>query len=564
MIESSILPLELMLVVVTATVLAIVAKKLKQPVLLAYIITGLVLGPVLLDIVGETQTLTLISELGLGFLLFLVGIEMNLSEIKDLLKPITIIAVGQTILQTGLAFIVPLALGFGLFETFIIALCTVFGATPVIVKILTEKDELTSLPGRLDVGVLVLQDIYLILIVALINSGSLTQPEQIVGTLVKIVGLIAVIGVFSLLTSRYVLDDLFRKIAENRHAFFIHAVAWAFLLISVAEYLGLSVEVGAFLAGLGLGQVPYREEIKERMRPLIDFFMVIFFSTLGLTLTVENLTAYWHEAVIASVIMMIGNFLIMFYLIDRMKFTPRTSFIGSINMTQVSEFSLVVGALAVQQNYIGNDILGYISLMALFTIGTSTYLINYNKEIHQKVEHLLERFKSEEKKDVEVEAFSDHAVIVGYDRRAKKVCEVLQKRHDVLVIDNNPENTEELSNSSFEYIYGDFIHGEIRKGAKMEEASFIISFTNEFNVNLQIMEERTENAIKILSSQGIEDASELYEMGADYVIIDNILSADRLSDYIEIYLEDREVFIQEINSLEEELRTKKGEDLSPN
>ena len=561
MITATSLPIQFMLVVVTATVLAVIARKLKQPVLLAYLVTGLVLGPVLLGIVGETQALTLMSELGLGFLLFLVGIEMNLDEIRELLKPISIIAVGQTILQTGLAFVVPLALGFGLFETFIIALCTVFGATPVIVKILTDKDELKTLPGKLDVGVLVLQDIYLILIVALINSGSLTQPDQILGTLVKIVALIGFIGLLSLMASRYVLDDIFKRIADNRHAFFIHTVAWAFLLISTAEFLGLSVEVGAFLAGLGLGQVPYREEIKERVRPLTDFFMVIFFSTLGLTLTVENLTAYWQEALIASAVLMIGNFLIMFYLIDRMKFTPRTSFIGSINMTQVSEFSLVVGALAVQQNYISNDILGYISLMALFTIGTSTYLINYNKEIYQKIEHLLQRFESEEKKDIEIQAFKDHAVIIGFDETARKICKTLNKEHDVLVIDNNPDNTEELSKSPYEYIYGDFKHGEIREGANIEEASFVVSFSSERNVNLRILEERDEETVTIVSAARLEDATEFYDIGADYVIIENVLAGNRVGEYLELYLEDRELFKKEVKSELEHIR---GEDLSQN
>ena len=558
---NNMLPFELMLVVVTATVLAVIARKLKQPVLLAYLLTGLVLGPALLNIVGETQTLTLMSELGLGFLLFLVGIEMNLDEIKELLRPISVIAVGQTILQTGLAFVVPLALGFGLFETFIIALCTVFGATPVIVKILTEKDELKSLPGKLDVGVLVLQDIYLILIVALINSGSLTQPDQILGTLVKIVAMIGFIGLLSLMASRYVLDDVFKRIADNRHAFFIHAVAWAFLLISTAEFLGLSVEVGAFLAGLGLGQVPYREEIKERMRPLTDFFMVIFFSTLGLTLSVENLQAYWIEAIIASLVMMIGNFLIMFYLIDRMKFTPRTSFIGSINMTQVSEFSLVVGALAVQQGYVGNDILGYISVMAVFTIGLSTYLINYNKEIYQKIEHLLEWLESEEKKDIEISQLENHAVIIGYDEISEKICRTLEKEHDILVIDRNPDNTEVLSRSPYEYIYGDFKHGEIREGANLAGAEFIISFSDERRINLKVLEEQTENAVKIVSATRLEEASEFYDMGADYVIIENILAGNRVGEYLELYLEDEELFHREIKSELEHIR---GEEQSQN
>lgn len=550
-----------MLVIVTATILAVVARKLKQPVLLAYLVTGLVLGPALLDIVGETQTLTLMSELGLGFLLFLVGIEMNLEDIKEILKPISIIAVGQTILQTGLAFVVPYALGFGLFETTIIALCTVFGATPVIVKILTEKDELQSLPGKLDVGVLVLQDIYLILIVALINSGSLTQPDQILGTLVKIIGLIGVIAVLSLLSSRYILDDVFKRIADNKHAFFVHGIAWAFLFISIAEYLGLSVEVGAFLAGLGLGQIPYREELRERIRPLTDFFMVIFFSTLGLTLSIDNLQAYWVEAVIASGVMMIGNFLIMFYLIDRMKFTPRTSFIGSINMTQVSEFSLVVGALAVQQGYIGNDILGYISVMALLTISISTYLINYNKEIYQKIEHLLEWLESKEKKDIEIDQIEDHAVIIGYDEIAEKICKKLHRENEILVIDKSPENTQKLAESPYEYIYGDFKHGEIREGSNLEDAAFAISFSDERNINLKLLEEELEDCVKIVTAESLEDATEFYDLGADYVILENILAGNRIGEYLELYLEDEELFIEEVKS---ELQHIQGEEESQN
>ena len=559
MIENTVLPLQFMLVIVAATIFGVIARKLKQPVILAYLITGLVLGPTLLNIAKETQTITLMSELGLGFLLFLVGIEMNIEEIREILKPVSIIAVGQTILQTGLAFIVPLALGFGLFETFIIALCTVFGATPVIVKSLTEKDELKSLPGKLDVGVLVLQDIYLILVLALVSSGSLTQPDKILITLVEILAMIGLIAVISIASSRYILDDLFRRISDNRHAFFIHGVAWAFLFISISEFLGLSVEVGAFLAGLSLGQIPYREELKERIRPLTDFFMVIFFSTLGLTLTADNLMAYWQEAVIASVVMMVGNFLIMFYLIDHQKFTPKTSFIGSINMTQVSEFSLVVGALAVAEGYIGSDILGYISLMAVLTIGASTYLITYNHEIYRKVEHLLERYRSEEKSDIDVKSLEDHAVVVGYDNLGKNICKRLSEEHELLVIDKDASNIDELAESDYEYIYGDFKHGEIREGANLQKAKYIISFSKEKQVNIRILEERSRDTVVIVKADNFEDASEFYDMGADYVIIENVLAGNRISEYVDLYLEDTELFMKEVDA-----ETNRGEEESQN
>jgi Kef-type K+ transport system membrane component KefB len=536
---------DLALIIVTATLLAFLARKTGQPTIIAYIATGLVLGPVMFDLVVESEMTHLMSELGLGFLLFLLGIEMNLKELEDLLKPIANIAIWQTVLQTGFAFLIPLLLGFSFLETLVIALCTVFGATPVIVKLLTDKDEISSLPGRIDVGVLILQDIYLIIILALFSADSLTSASQIGFQLVKIFSLIGLIGGFSYLSAQYFLPKLFKRIADNKHAFFVHGIAWAFLFISLALALDLSIEVGAFLAGLGLGQMPYRNELKERVRPLTDFFIVIFFSSIALTLETSNLYAYWLEAVVASVLLMIGNFMIMFYLINRLGFDAETSFLGSINMTQVSEFSLVVGGLAVTQGYIGNDILGYLSLMALMTMTASTYLINYNREIFEKVEHLLERFDSES--NYEASKLENHAVVVGYDNLAMNAVSELEKFYeDVVVVDRNPENVEELEISEHEYIYGDITHGEVRKNSGLKRADFVISFVPDMNINKQVLRSSKEDATRILKARNFEEASELYELGAHYVIIKNTLSGDKLGEQLKLYFEDRDLFLEEV------------------
>lgn len=535
------------LLIVTATVLSFIARKSNQPTIIAYIFTGLLLGPVMFNLVSDSGLVALMSELGLGFLLFLLGIEMNIEDIREILRPVTNIAILQTVLQTSLAFILPLVLGFSLTETVIIALCTVFGATPVIVKLLTDKDEITTLPGKIDVGVLILQDIYLVIILALFSAESLTNPVEIGFTLSKILGLMAAVAGLSLLSSKYILPVLFKRVAENRHAFFIHGIAWAFLFISLTMELNLSVEVGAFLAGLGLGQIPYRDELKERVRPLTDFFMVVFFSSIGLQLTSNNLLVYWKEAVIASIVLMIGNFLIMFYLIDRENFTPETSFLGSINMTQVSEFSLVVGGLAVSQGYVNTDILGYLSLMALLTMSTSSYLINYNREIYERAKPYLERFESEDKEDVELQKFENHAVIVGYNNMVERILPVLKQEYgDVIVVDRNTENTDNLSRKDVEYIYGDFKHGEIRKSCNLKNAAFVLSISPNLNVQHQIMNDTSQEATRFLEAQTFEEAAELYERGAEYVIIENMVTADKVADYLDLYIEDPEVFKEEV------------------
>lgn len=546
-IESALLSPSFAIIIISAAVLAFIAKKTKQPPLIAYLFTGILIGPVFLNLVSETTLINTLSELGLGFLLFLIGIEMKIEDIRKILKPVTRIAILQTILQTSLAFVIPYLLGFTLMETIIIALCTVFGATPVIVKLLSEKDELSTLPSKIDVGVLILQDIYLIVILALFSSGSLGNPGQIGFTLVKILFLIGIIAVLSLSSSKYLLPKVFKKVADNQHIFFIYGITWAFAFITLAQSMGLSVEVGAFLAGLGLGQIPYNRELEERIRPLTDFFMIIFFSTIGLQLNAENLLVYWKEALIASIALMIGNFLIMFYLIDREKFTPETSFIGSLNMTQVSEFSLVVGGIAVTQGYIQGDILGYLSLMAVGTMSVSTYLINYNQEIYHKIEHLLERFEDENKQDVEVQSFENHVVLIGYDETVRPVVEVLDDEYDqIMIIDKDSENTEELSRLQHEYIYGDLKHGEIRKAANLDKADLVISVSPDMDVNKRVLQDLNHDTTGFVKATNFEDAAELYDLGAHFVILENTIAGEKTSEYIQIFLEDKKVLDEEI------------------
>jgi len=547
MIPEATIAYDFALVILTATILGYLARKTNQPTIIAYIATGLVLGPVLFDVIGESQLVSLMSELGLALLLFLLGIEMKIDDIREILRPVINIAVLQTVLQTALAFFIPLMLGFSMQETIIIALCTVFGATPVIVKLLTDKDEASTLPGKIDIGVLILQDIYLVVILALFSSGTLGNPAQIGFTLGKILVLMSLVGLLSMISSKYILPVLFSRVADNKHAFFIHGLAWAFLFISLTAELNLSIEVGAFLGGLGLGQIPYREELKERIRPVTDFFMVIFFSGIGLSLTAENLLTYWFEAVVASILLMVGNFLIMFYLIDREKFTPETSFLGSLNMTQVSEFSLVVGAIAVTQGYIQGDILGYLSMMALITMTASSYLINYNHEIYRRFEHFLRRFESEDKEDVEVERYKDHAVIIGYNPVVRRLIPVIKESYkDLIVVDKDSDNTEELANEDFEYIYGNFNHGEIRKASGLQDAAFVLSVTGDEKVNHHILRDTGRKTSVFLEAGTFEEAAELYDKGVEYVLIENVLTADKMADYLELYVEDPEIFREEI------------------
>jgi voltage-gated potassium channel Kch len=259
--------------------------------------------------------------------------------------------------------------------------------------------------------------------------------------------------------------------------------------------------------------------------------------------------------VIASVVMMIGNFLIMFYLIDREQFTPETSFIGSINMTQVSEFSLVVGTLAVTQELIGEDVLGYLGLMALLTMTASTYIIIYNYQIYERVKPYLSRFESEEKEDMDLDVHQDHAVVVGYDRLVRESLSDIRDRFDeVVVVDRSPDQVDELREADFEYIYGDFKHGEIREQADVGNAAFVLSMARNPDVNKHLLEEVGDEAVTFVAAEHPDDASELYEHGADYVIMRHVLSGEMLGEHVSDYLGDEEAFERRIEDTVDRLR----------
>ena len=556
---------DFVVIIITAAALGMLAKKTKQPLIIAYIVTGIVLGPVFLDAVTENASIELFSELGLGFLLFLLGLELKIDEIRDILMSVTRIAIFQTILQTSLAFILPFLLGFTMMETVIIALCTVFGATPVIVKVLTDKDEISELPGKINVGVLILQDIYLVVILALFSAGligdisaagfTLGSLGQIGFTLTRIFLLMGLIAVVSIFSSKYLLPHILDKVADNQKIIFIHGITWAFVFITLAKQIGLSIEVGGFLAGLGIGQIPYNREIQERIRTLTDFFLIIFFSTIGLQLDLSNLLVYWKKALIASAVLMVGNFLIMFYLIDREKFTPKTSFIGSINMTQVSEFSLVVGGIAVTREYIGVEILGYLSLMAIITMSLSTYLINYNKEIYRKFEKFLERFNSDEKKDMETGFFNNHALIVGYNEMTEKILpEIREHFEQIVIVDRNHMNIDKLDEKDEKHIFGDFKHEKIRNAAAPHRASLIVSFSEDELVNSKLLENKKPGSIIFLKSRNLLEEQRLYDQGATYIIREAVLAAEKIDEYLETYISNREEFIKTTEIDRESLR----------
>lgn len=543
MIAETAVAVDVGIILVVAAVFGILAHQTGQPSIIAYIIAGLLIGPAFLGIVEVTELTETMAELGLAFLLFLLGIKMRFEDVKHILRPVVLISLPQMGLVFAAGFVVSIGLGFSTTESVLIGLAVMYSSTAVVIKMLTNKDEATSLHGKIDVGILLVQDIVVVILLAVLAAGQFDSPTSVAVTLATVLLLIAVLGVVAIAMSRYVLPTLFHRIAGNANVFFIIAVSWAFLFVLVSEELNLSIEMGAFLAGISIAQLPYSKELKGRINPLTDLFILVFFASIGLQLEAEDLFAHWEAAIIAALVLMPVKFLIFYGLLHWQGFDLETTFLGSANMVQVSEFGLIVGTVAVGAGLIGDPILGFLSLVALITMGISVYLIQYNRWILARIAAFLDI----EPESRPAEGRRDHAIIVGYDEIGHEALRVLDAHYEVVVVDRNPRTIRALREDGYDTVFGDFRHVEIRKDAGLKRAAVVLSCSVQWDVNRAILNEIAPDTTAFIEAEWESQAREYYRLGADYVVLSSQLAGDRLVDHIQRYLKDPQVFSEYID-----------------
>ncbi len=549
MVADPALTVDLAIILLSATLLGFVARQTGQPTIIAYIVAGVLIGPVVFGIVEVTELTETLSELGLAFLLFLLGIKMRLEDVRHVLRPIVKISVPQMIAVFAVGAGISFALGFGPLESVIIGLAVMYSSTAVVIKMLTDKGEATTLHGKIDVGVLLAQDIVVVILLAVLAAGRPESIGEVATTLGIVLTLVAAITVAALAASKYALPALFRRIADNDQVFFLVAIAWAFLFIFVSDEINLflaplgieaylSIEMGAFLAGLAIAQLPYSKQLQDRVNPLTDLFVMIFFASVALDIQASELLAHWQEAIIAALILIPAKFLIFYGLINWQRFDAETNFLGSLYMIQVSEFGIVVGVAALQGEFIGVEVLGFLTLVALITMAVSVYFIEFGDALFERLEPTLSRYEPDEPFSEGVKAYDGHAVAIGYDDVTRNVLPLLADRYDdVVVVDRRVDHVEALAAEGFDAIYGDMGSATIRKDAGLKKADFVLSSSDQVDVNKALLRETPETATVFVEATNDPDTRELYDRGADYVVNSVDLASDRLTAYVEAYIE---------------------------
>ncbi len=535
------------LIILIVLGVSVIIRLFKQPLIIGYILSGILVGPFVFNLIQESGTLRVFSEMGIAFLLFIVGLHLSPRVIKEVGKVSLVTGIGQILFTSLIGYFIGIMMGFSSITSIYIAIALTFSSTIIIMKLLSDKDALEKLYGKISIGFLLVQDLVAILILIVVSSlASGTGASNILfSTIVKGIVLVIILIPFSY----YVLPRLSDFFAKSQEFLFVFAISWGFGLSLLFLYAGFSIEVGALIAGIMLSISPYSFEISSKLKPLRDFFIISFFIILGSQMAFGDITHLIIPAIIFSVFILIGNPLIVMVLMGILGYSKKTGFMAGLTVAQISEFSLILIALGVKTGALTQEILSFVTIIGLLTIAGSTYMIIYSDVIFSKLSRFLTIFERKRVKEKNIPRKNYDYILLGYNRIGFSIIKAFSKvTKNFLVVDYNPKVVKDLQNNGISAIYGDVDDSEFLEDLGVCKSSVIVSTIPEKETNLLILDVLERNKAKpivLLTGRQIEDALELYDAGASYVILPHFLGGEYTAKLVETAKKNDKIYQKE-------------------
>jgi Kef-type K+ transport system membrane component KefB/voltage-gated potassium channel Kch len=531
-----------------AWVVGVAASLVRQPLILAYLVAGFILGPSGLRWIESEHSISTIAELGLIFMLFMIGLEIDLKKIVRaggvILMTSAVQILGSFALALAFFIAIGLTLGEGRFDALYAAAAVSLSSTVIIVKVLYDKFELDTLPGRVTLGVLVMQDLFAILFLALQPSLDNLHIDVVLLSVVRVGALLAVV----MLISRFTLPHLFKLIARMPELVLVGALAWCFAAAEFAAALGLSREMGALVAGVSLSTFPYALDVTAKVTSLRDFFITLFFVALGMTIPLPTGTVVGLALTVAG-FTLVSRFVTVFPPLYAMRQGLRASLLPAINLAQISEFSLVLLQVGVQSGQATPGIANAMSLAFVILAVLSTFMMMRSDRLTRLAIPALKRIGLRDldqgRADAEDEMGGEHRILIlGFFRMASSLLSEIERRRPALlqqvcVVDFNPNVYHALLDRGVTIHYGDIAHADTLSHAGAADAEIVISTvpdsllkgtTNEKLVRHVRM--LNPSARIIATADVLADVQSLYAAGADYVIVARLAGAGELVEAV--------------------------------
>lgn len=555
---------EITIIICLAAVLSIIFRLLKQPPILAYILTGIIIGPFGNLQLHNQEALRTMGEFGIAFLLFMLGLELRIDQLKSIGKSALFIGIGQIILTFIAGYSLSVLLGFSSIVSFYVGIALTFSSTIIIVKLLSDKKDLHSLYGKLSIGVLLVQDVLAIL--TLIVLSGFSSGFNFEGITIKSLSLLAgiliikVIFIFGLVIylGKNVFPKFIDKIAKSQELLFLVSIAWVFGMTALVSspLVGFSIEIGGLLAGLALANSLENLQIIARVKALRDFFITLFFVFLGSQMVFVDLGKIIFPAILFSALVIFLKPLLSISVMGVLGYRKRTSFLTGITLGQISEFSLIIIFLGNKLGHIENDTVSLVTLIAIITFTVSNYAILNDKNLFNLFSSRLNSFErkvTRNEKIGEKEPLKDHIVLIGAHRVGQSILDSIGESEKVVVVDFDPEIVKKVKDKNVHSFFGDVTDLEIQEIANIKDAKIVVSTVPDLDDNLALvkgLKRKYHNLKIIVVAYDIFDAKALYKAGVDYVVLPHLAGGRQIA---KILKEDKsqleELRLKDINSL---------------
>ena len=480
---------EFSLLLIISAFAGAIALILRQPVLIAYIVVGIVVGPAVLGIVHAHEQIDLLAQIGVSVLLFVVGLKLDLKHVRHIGPVALATGLGQLAFTIVFGFVLILLLGKSPIEAIYVAVALTFSSTIIVVKLLSDKRELDTLHGRIAVGFLIVQDLAVV-IAMMVMSTLRTDDTGLLALLASIAWRVALAGTVLFVLMRYVLPRLVASMAKSMELLLIFAIAWGMALAALGEWAGFSKEAGAFLAGFSLASTQFRDEINARLTSVRDFLLLFFFIDLGSKLDFSTLGDELWPAVVLSLFVLIGNPLIVLAIMGFMGYKRRTGFMAGLTVAQISEFSIVFVAMGITLGHVGIEALSLTTLVGIVTIALSTYMILYSQPLYEKLNPLLKIFERKvpfrelESAHLQTQSSEIDVMIFGLGRYGARLARGLQESGlEVLGVDFDPEVIREMEKQKIAMRFGDGIEAAFMESLPLKQTRWVVSTLPDLSSN---------------------------------------------------------------------------------
>ena len=537
--------LDIGLLIVIATLFAYLARVLKQPLLVGYVIAGILIGPMGAGIITNPEEISVLAEFGIAFLLFTVGLEIDFKRLRSVGPASLLGGVVQMVLTFVLGFAIATIFGIAPLIATYVGLLLAFSSTMIVAKLLVDRNEIKTLHGRIMMGVLLIQDLLVILILPLMgNMGAAFSLELVSLVIVNGLGLFSI----AVVLNRYVMKRLMDYAAKSNEILFLTAVAVCFSFIGLSYFLGFPIAIGAFIGGIALAEFPYNLEIFGEMHSLRDFFSVIFFASLGMQINMGIMTGMLPLLIVLLMVTVLVKPFILSIVYLFLGYGGRTASVIGLGMGQASEFSFILAAQGLALGHITQGVYSVMVSVVVFSMMVTPYFMNARNGIYSLLTkpkiglfervgapHHVKKLEKHPTKELR-----NHTVIFGCDVMGTKIVDYLrEKKKSFIVAEHNPEVIRDLGKQGVYTIYGDADNEDLLKASGLYRARLGIVTIPDVEVSGFVIgkAKRFNPKIKIYARAHSEDEAEaLYRVGADFVVVPDFVSGGTLVRKIEHFL----------------------------